>query len=218
MTTKTFFGKLRSGYIWANIAMMGVVVVLLVLFAALCTSLYTHHGEAIPVPDIRNKKFADAEHLLHEAGLVIVVSDTAYNRHLPPDCVLAQLPLPGSKVKSGRIIYVTINASLKPTLVLPDIIDNSSLREATARLKIMGFKVGEPQFIPGEKDWVYGVVCRGRQLAAGDHVPLDAMVVLLVGNGQLDGEEQLQVTDPDYAEPDHEFGPDEIDPFEEVTE
>ena len=226
MTTKQFLQKFKSGYIWLNLALMALVVVAMVGLIAVGTDLYTHHGEVITVPDLKNKKFADAEKLLEDAGLIIVVNDTSYNRQLPPNCILQQLPLPGAKVKSGRIIFVTINASQQPTLTLPDILDNSSLREAQAKLRILGFKLGEPQYIPGEKDWVYGATCRGRSLVAGSKVPLDAMVILQVGNGTLSNETILEVTDPEYEEIEEtettqpEPAPVKVeeDPFEVVTE
>jgi len=224
MTTKTFIKKLCSRYVWQNLCLMALIVCALVFGTAWCTSLYTHHGEIIKVPDIRNKKFADAEQLLESAGLQIVVTDTGYNRHLPPDCILQQMPLPGQEVKSGRIIYVTINASEKPTLTLPDIVDNSSEREALAKLKILGFKIGDTMYVPGEKGWVYGVVCRGKRLVAGDKVPVDAMIILQVGSGQLDANDSLEVTDPIY-QPDPEDDMEEIhvetsheeDPFQEIV-
>lgn len=221
MSTKTFFKKLCTTYVWGNIALMLLTVVVLVLGVSFGADLYTHHGESIKVPDVRNKRFADAERLLKNYDLQIVVTDTGYNRQLPPDCILQQMPLPGAGVKSGRIIYVTINASEKPTLTMPDIIDNSSEREAIAKLKILGFKLGEPQYIPGEKGWVYGALCRGRRLMAGDKVPIDAMVILQVGNGTLSEDVELEVTDAEYSQEDDESGAieaggQEEDPFEEV--
>lgn len=216
MSTKTFIKKLCSPYVWINLILMGFVVAALVVGVAFSTSLYTHHGEVIKVPDVRNKKFSDAERLLQNAGLLVVVTDTGYNRQLPPDCILQQQPLPGEEVKSGRIIYLTINSSEKPTLTLPDIIDNSSEREAMAKLKILGFKLGETMYVPGERDWVYGVVCRGRRLATGDKVPVDAMIVLQVGNGALDNIEGLEVTDAKYEAPIQEEEEEE-DPFEEIV-
>lgn len=222
MSTKEFFGNLKSGYVAKNLAMMAVVVLLLVVGVAIGTDVYTHHGEVIKIPDIRNKKLSDAERLLNSYGLQIVVSDTGYNRQLPPDCVLQQTPAPGSKVKSGRIIYVVINSAENPTLTLPDVIDNSSEREAIAKLSMLGFKIGQTQYVPGEKGWVYGIVCRGRNLVAGDKVSVDAMIYLQVGNGTLSEDAVLEVTDVEYVfdnqgEDEPGISPTE-DPFEEVTE
>ena len=35
--------------------------------------------------------------------------------------------------------------------------DNSSLRQAEAKLRALGFKITEPEYISGEKDWVYSL-------------------------------------------------------------
>lgn len=218
MQTRTFIRKLCSRYIWLNLALMAALMMLLVLLLGWAAAVYTHHGEEISVPDICNKKFPDAENLLEAAGLTIVVSDTSYNRHLPPDCILQQSPDPGQKVKSGRVVYVTINASTKPTLIMPDIVDNSSLREAMAKLRILGFKVGEPQYVAGEKDWVYGAISRGQRLSTGDKVSIDAMVTLLVGNGMVGDDADLEVTDPDMEPVDEGEEVPEEDPFQVVEE
>ena len=197
MQAKTFIQKLCSRYLVLNLLAMAVVILVVMTGISLGASVYTHHGEAISVPDLTNKRIEDAERLAEADGLFITVTDTGYNKLLPPGCVLHQTPSPGSEVKSGRMVYVSINASKKPTLVVPDIIDNSSMREAMARLKILGFKVGEPQYIAGEKDWVYGVICRGRSLAPGDRVAVDAMVMLQVGNGMLSDADDYEYVDPD---------------------
>lgn len=197
MHTKTFIQKLFSRYLILNLLAMMVVVALVVAGISMSAAIYTHHGETVEVPDVTNKRFEDAEKILESAGLSVQVTDTGYNRLLPPGCILHQTPQPGEEVKEGRMVYISINGSRKPTLVVPDVIDNCSVREATARLKILGFKVGEPRYISGEKDWVYGVICRGRLLAAGERVPVDAMVVLQVGNGTLDEGGDFEFVDPD---------------------
>ena len=142
MKSSDFFGKLTSKYIWLNLAAMAAVVVLLVVGVKFGIDMYTHHGEAIPVPDIKHKSFADAKQMLAHAGLLIEVTDTGYVRTLPADCILEQSPLPGDFVKSGHVIYVIVNSANTPTITMPDIVDNSSMREAMAKLRAMGFKVG----------------------------------------------------------------------------
>ena len=144
MKTSEFFGKFKSGYLWGNLLAMAVVVVLLVVGVKYALDVYTHHGESLTVPSVKNKKVKDAERILDDMGLVVIVSDTGYVKTLPPDVVLEQSVLPGEKVKSGRIIYLTVNALTTPTITLPDIIDNSSLREAMAKLSAMGFKLAMP--------------------------------------------------------------------------
>ena len=142
MKSSEFFKKVFSWTLWANLFAMALVVVAACFGVKYGIDLYTHHGERIQVPNVRHKSFADAEHILDKLGLKIEVSDTGYVKVLPPDCILEQSILPGTSVKSGRIVYVVINAANTPTLTIPDVIDNSSYREARAKLEAMGFKVG----------------------------------------------------------------------------
>lgn len=174
---------LRSRYFWGNIiAMIAVVIALLAAFW-IGLDIYTRHGEAITVPDVRHKPMTEVRRLLEEKGLVVTVADTGYVKTLPADYILEQTPESGELVKRGYAIMLTVNASRTPTITLPDIVQNSSLREATAKLKAMGFRVGTPHYVEGEKDWIYGAVVNGRSVNVGDRIPVDATVVLQVGNG-----------------------------------
>ena len=82
---------------------------------------------------------------------------------------------------------------------MPDVIDNCSYREAQAKLTAMGFLVGDPKYITGEKDWVYGVECNGKSLAAGDRVSIEDKIVLQIGSGQRDANDSVVVTDAVYV-------------------
>lgn len=217
MNTSQFFGKLRSTYFWGNIAAMAVVVVAACLGVRFAIDEYTHHGEAIAIPDIRHKSLDDARYMLANVGLELAVSDTGYVKALPPDCVLEQQPAAGQKVKAGRVITVIVNASHTPTISLPDIIDNSSLREAMAKLTAMGFKLTQPQFVPGEKDWVVGVVAGTRQLQAGDKVAVDTPITIQVGNGQLSADDSINFIDNAIDSEDFIEEGGDVDDFHEVT-
>ena len=146
---------------------------------------YTRHGEKIEVPDINGMLLNDAEYALERAGLKAFISDSSYNRNLPAGTILDQFPQKGSLVKSGRSIYLVINARQTPTLPIPDIADNCSLREAEAQLKALGFKIGPIEYVSGDKDWVLAVKCKGQNVYAGERVPIDMPVVLVVGTDEV---------------------------------
>lgn len=218
MKTAEFFNKFRSRYLWGNLAAIAITVVALAFGAKIAIDIYTHHGESIPVPNIIHKTFDDAQDELDDLGLKMVVTDTGYVKRLPARAILEQSPAAGERVKSGHIIYVTINSASSPTISLPDVIDNSSLREAMAKLTAMGFKLGQPKFIPGEKDWVYGIQCNGHSVVAGDKVPVDVPLVILVGNGMRSESDSVDYIDPvsnDESTPLESGG--DVDEFEEVT-
>ena len=219
MTSSEFFNKFKSKYLWGNLFAMGVVVALLCVGVKFGIELYTHHGEAILIPDIRYKSFADAERILDDAGLQIEVTDTGYVRNLPPDCILEQTPGPGERVKEGHVIYVTVNSPHSPTITLPDVIDNSSLREAMAKLTSMGFKLGMPQYISGEKDWVYGLRVKGRHVVAGEKVSVNDYITIEVGSGQRDADMDINYTDApiEDASEDEFYESGDVDQFHEVT-
>lgn len=202
MKTSEFIHKFMSINLWGNLLAMFAVALLLIVGAKLGIDIYTHHGEAIKIPDVRRLPENVAISQLEDLGFVPIVSDTGYVKTLPPGTILEQSPAPGIIVKSGRYIYLTINATDVPTLVLPDIIDNCSYREAKAKLASMGFKLGEPLYVPGEKDWVYGVKCKGVSLSVGQRVSIEDVIVIEVGNGMRDENDSLYVTDPDYDYPD----------------
>lgn len=205
--------KFKSWYLWGNIAAMVIVAALALWGVKKGLEIYTRHGEDIRVPDVHRKSFADARHILEGVGLSVVVSDTGYVKGLRPDCVLEQSPGPGMGVKSGRIISLIVNAEHSPMLALPDVVDNSSLREAMAKLRAMGFKVGEPQYVAGERDWVYGVLVRGRQVSAGDRISVDDMLTVQVGSGLRDGTDSLEYIETDDFAPVEAGG---IDDFQVV--
>ena len=218
MKSSDFFGKFKSSYLWGNILAMALVVLIIIIGIKYALDIYTRHGEAIPVPDIRHKSQADAERLLQDQGLTMMVTDTGYVKTLPANYILEQIPVAGEKVKSGHVVYVIINSGNTPTITLPDIIDNSSLREAIAKLKAMGFKVGPPKYITGEKDWVYGVTVRGKNVATGDKIPVDATVTVLAGNGERGADDAINYVDPVYPQDENTVeGEGDVDEFEEVT-
>ena len=216
MNAKDFFGKVFSRYVVINLLAMAAVVILLCVGVKFGLDLYTHHGEGIMVPEIKGMTYQKARLLLEEDGLIIVVSDSGYNKTLPADCILAQTPGHGQKVKKGHVVYVTVNSPSSPTFSIPDIVDNSSLREAEAKLTAMGFLLLPPQMVTGEKDWVYGILCRGRRVSNGDRIPIDYPLTLMVGKGTFDDTEDVDYVDALYSVGAEEEG--DVDEFEEVKE
>ena len=187
-------GKIADWRFGAHLLAMLLVMLLFCIGVKVGLDIYTRHGQEVEVPNLMNMSFDQAKLLLDEYDLNIQVADSGYNKRMPADCILAQMPGATAKVKAGHIIYVTVNSPSSPTVTIPDIIDNSSLREAEAKLAAMGFKLLPPKRIVGEKDWVYGIISRGRRVGTGDRVSTDAPLTLIVGTGGYEAEED----DMDY--------------------
>lgn len=182
ITLKEFFSFKKNRFFWLNLIAMIVVVIGACWGTLLWLDHYTHHGEAYVVPNVKNKTLGEAQQALHNQKMEGLVVDSSYVKGLPDGMVLDQNPVGGARVKEGRTIYLTITTSKVPLVKLPDLIDNSSLRQAEAKLKAMGFRLTEPEYVSGEQDWIYGIKYRGRSLMSGDKVPHEAMLTLCVGN------------------------------------
>ena len=214
MKAKDFFGKFAIPYLWGNLLAMVLVVLVLALAVKYGLDAYTRHGEGVKVPKIEGMLYANARTLVENDGLKIMVSDSGYNKRLAANCILVQSPGPGTFVKEGHVVYVTVNSPSSPTFAIPDVVDNSSFREAEAKLMAIGFKLQPPQYVSGEKDWVYGILCRGRRVSTGDYVSIETPLTLLIGSGQYESDEEI-----DYIEPEYKMMQSgDTDEFEKVAE
>lgn len=182
VTLKEFFSFKNNRFFWLNIIAMIVVLIGCIWGTLTWLDIYTHHGQSHIVPDVKSQHIAQAKALLESKQMKAVVIDSNFVKGLPAGIVLDQTPIGGARVKENRTIYLTINTLEVPKVKLPDLIDNSSVRQAAAKLKAMGFKLTEPELVPGEQDWVYGIKYKGRQLHSGESVPHEALLTLCIGN------------------------------------
>ena len=198
-----------------NFVAMGIVVLLLMVGLTWGLNAYTHHGEAIVVPDLKGKNYTDAIRMADAQGLVVVANDSTYIKEMAAGCVVLQQPTAGSNVKEGHTIYVTINSYTLPRVEIPDLIDNSSYREAQAKLQALDFVVLPPKLVEGEKDWVYGIQCDGRNLSTGDMVAKESHLTLVIGNGLVGEDAEIEEFMEEYT---REHSMEEMDDMEEVPE
>lgn len=192
MEKKGFFDKTDLKFIGANIvlALLVGVAILIVLIAYL--RRYTEHGIEVEVADVRGMVQAEAEPILGGQQLVLVVIDSTYSDKVPFGTIVDQDPKPGSHAKHGREVYVTVNASTKRQVTMPDLQD-MSYRQAETTLRGMGLEVDtvydyEPS---AYRDLVLDVKSMEGSLRPGQKVPVGTKVRLVVGFGR--GTEQVEV-------------------------
>lgn len=192
MEKKGFFDKTDLKFIGANIvlAFLVGVAILVVLIAYL--RRYTEHGIEVEVADVRGMVQAEAEPILGGQQLVLVVIDSTYSDKVPFGTIVDQDPKPGSHAKHGRAVYVTVNASTKRQVTMPDLQD-MSYRQAETTLRGMGLEVDtvydyEPSTY---RDLVLDVKSMEGSLRPGQKVPVGTKVRLVVGFGR--GTELVEV-------------------------
>ena len=167
-----------------NLAAMAAVVVAAVLITFRWIDNYTEHGIAITVPDVTGMQEEEAIQVLNQHQLVGIADAMEYAKGVPAGEVLGQRPGINAKVKHGRKIYLTISSGNHPMKAVPDVADNSSLRQAESRLRAAGFLLAPHDTIDGELDWVYGVRYNGRELKGEELVPEGATLTLIIGGGE----------------------------------
>lgn len=199
MALKNFFTGKSGVKFWVNIVMMVLIIVAVPVGALYMLDSFTHHGEKIEVPNVLGKSLYDAETMLKDRGLVALVVDSVYDKSAPRGSVLEQSPKSGYEVKGGRMVYLTINLKGEPMAQLPDVVGHGSLREAVALLQSLGFKLTAHKPVLGRpKDLVLGVKQGTRDVHAGETIPRDRPLTLVIGGGEIDStmyEDEFDVED-----------------------
>jgi beta-lactam-binding protein with PASTA domain len=178
-TIKNIFKVLKHLVIASSIVVIGVMV-----FFYVYLPYTTNHGETITVPNVVNQHLNDLDDILVTRSLRYEVNiDSGYSADQEPLTVLDQFPLPNSKVKENRKVYVTLNATSPPLVRMPDLIDKSLMISQTI-LQSYGLKVGETEY---KEDLALNVVLEqwynGEQIVAGDMVPKGSEIDLFIGDG-----------------------------------
>lgn len=166
-----------------HLTAMAAVVIVVIFGTFRWIDSYTEHGIALIVPDVTGIDEEDAINLLAKHHLVGVTSDHVFVKGIPEGEVTTQRPAANAKVKRGRKVYLSISSGNHPMIAVPDIADNSSLRQAESRLRAAGFKLAPNDTIPGDLDWVYGIRYNGRELQGEELVPEGAELTLIIGGG-----------------------------------
>ena len=154
---------------------------------------YTEHGIEVDVLDVRGLVEAEAKPLLADQGLHLVVVDSTYSDRVPLGTIVDQDPKPMSHAKHGRAVYVTINATTKRQVTMPNMQD-ISYRQAEMTLRSMGLEVDTAyEYEPSEfRDLVLDVKKEdGTSILAGDKLTVGTKVRLVVGFGR--GTEEVEV-------------------------
>ena len=192
MAKKSIFDKSDLKFIGSNLvlALLIGIAILVVLIAYL--RRYTEHGVEVEVADVRGMVEAEAQPILAAQDLVLVVIDSTFSDKVPFGTIVEQNPQPGSHAKHGRAVYVTINATMKRQVTMPNLQD-MSYRQAETTLRGMGLEVDSVyDYEPSAyRDLVLDVKANGESILPGQKVPVGTKVRLVVGFGR--GTEEVEV-------------------------
>jgi beta-lactam-binding protein with PASTA domain len=173
---------------------IGISLVLGFLFLKIYLPIYTNHGETVSIPDLSGYTFSEAIEVLEDSGLQYEVSvDSGFHLDKKTFEILKQIPPSNTQVKTGRKIYLTLNAKNAPLLKMPNLV-NTPLKNVQEILSNMGLERGEIIYVP---DIGANVVLEQRyagvKIPEGFEVPKGAKIDLMVGDGL--GNQVLSVPD-----------------------
>ena len=144
---------------------------------------YTHHGEALSVPDLTGLTLDEAENLLKSKKMRWQLSDSVYITSVKPGTVVSQNPEPGSKVKENRNIFLTMNALMPEKVKMPNVV-GVSFRQAKTMLESQGLNVGIRTYVPDiAKDYVLKQSYRNQEIRRGTEILKGSDIDLVLGKG-----------------------------------
>lgn len=144
---------------------------------------YTERDEVVEVPDLTGYDIFEAEVFLKDSRLEAKIIDSLYLPNKAGGEIVDQEPIPGSSVKTGRKIYLTIARYGAPMVKLPNIIDQT-LPLAMAKLNSYDIKVDQIINRPSDcTDCVIGIEIKGKKVLVGTKLAKGTKINLLVGEG-----------------------------------
>ena len=157
------------------------IVVFLIVGAIIFLNVVTKHNQELTVPDLSNLTLDQAQAVAAENQMVINVTDSVFVKRMKRGAVYRQNPAPGSLVKSGRRIALTINAVNAKKITMPNLV-GFSMRQAKAELLSRGLVLGKLIYV---QDMATNNVLRqlhdNSEIEPGTMIESESVVDLVVG-------------------------------------
>lgn len=179
----TLFEFIKSKDFIKHFIIANAIVILLIALLLIGLNFFSKHGAYEVVPDFRSFMVKDLDKLIEHSQIIYVINDSFYNPNLKKGVVLEQDPPPGTKVKPGRKVYLTINSIKTPEVAMPNLID-LSIRQATALLETYGLKLGKIIYVSGLPP-VIEQRYKGLPIKPGEMIERGSVIDLVVGRGDV---------------------------------
>jgi len=145
--------------------------------------MYTRHDEIAITPNFVGLTMDQISSLETSNDFELVIIDSIYDYTRKPGSVISQDPLPQTKVKPGRSIYLSLVSFMPEQVSMPDLID-LSLRRAKALLQTYDLKLGTVRIIPDmAENAVLKATVNGRFVKPGTMIHKGSVVDLYIGSG-----------------------------------
>ena len=180
---RDFFRFLISKVFWKHLAIIAGSGLTILLFIFIGMRIYTRHGRAYAVPDLRGLTVEEAAMVTSARRMRYKVADSVFLSHEARGTIIDQNPGPNFRVKENRTIFLTINAMNPERVPMPDV-TGVSLRQARAIIETQGLQVGRLIYVP---DIALNNVLRqqyqGNDIKPGEMVIRGESIDLVLGEG-----------------------------------
>ncbi len=166
-----------------NLGMIVATIILLLTIIFVSLNIYTHHGEANPLPDFSGLTESQFKDVIKKSDLRYKIIDSVHIADKLPGVVIEQTPNVGEKVKRNRTIFFTINSYTQEKVQMPNVVE-SSFRDAKVTLESYGLKTGKIIYVPSEyTNLVMGQMYKGKPIERGILIPKGSRIDLMIGKG-----------------------------------
>ena len=142
-----FLKFLISKRFFKQLGLAIAIALVLLLSALIWLKIYTHHGQAIRVPDLSGLTEEEVGDVITSRNLRFEVVDSVYSQEMPRGTVIKQNPRANSIVKKNRRIFLTMNAVNPEMISMPRLV-GLSIRQARLALQNAGLVLGDIQYRP----------------------------------------------------------------------
>lgn len=178
--------KKRYSWIVVNLLKAAILIFVLVVAAQLILKAITRHNSEITVPDFYGMNLSEAQLLARRSDIRLEVTDSIFNRHMARGVIFSQNPATGSKVKKGRRIMLTINATKAQMVPMPNLV-GLSLRQAIQDIASEGLVTGRLTYQEDiATNNVLAQYSGGRTISAGEQIETESTIDLLLGRDPED--------------------------------
>lgn len=180
-----YFKFLTQRAFYIHLLIIVALIVIIIEAAFISLKGYTRHAEEIIVPDFVG---LDCDSIMeaYQDEYHFIMLDSIYSKVFSEGSIYQQDPLPNSKVKKGRNMYL-VKVSEAPEKVAMPNLRNLSLRQALVSLKANGLKVSELEFVEHfAKNAIVDQKFEGKIVEPGTEIIKGSEIKLLVGYGHDD--------------------------------
>lgn len=141
--------------------------------------LYVNSRGIVTIPSVVGLKYEEAFSLLDSLGFEPRKGDSRLDKDKPAGTVLIQNPPPGSIVKSGRRVYLTLSAG-EIKVAVPNLL-GKTLRDSKFVLERIGLKLGAVEYDTSDQYPINTVMAQ--RIAPGAKIKKEMYVSVVISTG-----------------------------------